>query len=134
MLRETLQRWVAKAITGEVALELRRGNDYTILDTTSPNLTYKPERLTMEKGEQVYFTPGDRIGQLTLRNLDIADSRSKLEAYAAQPQDQGHVLVENGNLFGEIEPGGADRIATASGSDELDDEALDHAAMDVGTD
>jgi len=81
MLRETAQRWVAKAVTGEVTLELRRGNDYSILDTRSPNLTYKPERLTMEKGEQVYFTPGDRIGQLTMRNLDIADTREKLRIY-----------------------------------------------------
>jgi argininosuccinate synthase len=73
MLRETAQRWVARAVTGEVTLELRRGNDYSILDTTSPNLTYKPERLTMEKGESS-FTPQDRIGQLTMRNLDIADT------------------------------------------------------------
>ena len=77
MLRETAQRWVARAITGEVTLELRRGNDYSILDTTSPNLTYKPERLTMEKGASS-FTPQDRIGQLTMRNLDIADTREKL--------------------------------------------------------
>jgi argininosuccinate synthase len=81
MLRETAQRWVAKAITGEVILELRRGNDYSVLDTKSPNLTYKPERLTMEKGEEVFFTPGDRIGQLTMRNLDIADTRDKLRVY-----------------------------------------------------
>ena len=80
MLRETAQRWVARAVTGEVTLELRRGNDYSILDTTSPNLTYKPERLTMEKGE-AYFTPQDRIGQLTMRNLDIADTREKLLTY-----------------------------------------------------
>jgi argininosuccinate synthase len=80
MLRETAQRWVAKAVTGEVTLELRRGNDYTILDTKSPNLTYKPERLTMEKGE-AFFTPADRIGQLTMRNLDIADTRDKLRVY-----------------------------------------------------
>ncbi len=81
MLRETAQRWVAKAVTGEVTLELRRGNDYTILDTKSPNLTYKPERLTMEKGDEVFFTPADRIGQLTMRNLDIADTRDKLRVY-----------------------------------------------------
>jgi len=80
MLRETAQRWVAKAVTGEVVLELRRGNDWSILDTRSPNLTYKPERLTMEKGE-AFFTPGDRIGQLTMRNLDIADTRDKLRVY-----------------------------------------------------
>jgi argininosuccinate synthase len=82
MLRETLQRWVAKAITGTVTLELRRGNDYTILDTESLNLTYSPERLTMEKFDGS-FTPQDRIGQLTMRNLDISDSRAKLFIYAA---------------------------------------------------
>jgi len=81
MLRETAQRWVAKAVSGEVALELRRGNDYTILDTKSRNLTYKPERLTMEKGDEVFFTPADRIGQLTMRNLDIIDTRDKLRVY-----------------------------------------------------
>jgi argininosuccinate synthase len=81
MLRDAAQRWVARAITGEVTLELRRGNDYSILDTRSPNLTYKPERLTMEKGE-AFFTPADRIGQLTMRNLDIADTREKLIVYA----------------------------------------------------
>jgi argininosuccinate synthase len=80
MLRETAQRWVARAITGEVTLELRRGNDYSILDTASPNLTYKPERLTMEKGESS-FSPQDRIGQLTMRNLDIEDTREKLLTY-----------------------------------------------------
>jgi argininosuccinate synthase len=72
---------VAKAVSGEVTLELRRGNDYSILDTKSPNLTYKPERLTMEKGTGA-FTPHDRIGQLTMRNLDITDSRDKLLVYA----------------------------------------------------
>src|SRR5947207_822954 len=81
MLRESAQRWVASAITGEVTLELRRGNDYSILDTRSPNLTYKPERLTMEKGEDLFFTPADRIGQLTLRDLDIIDTREKLRLY-----------------------------------------------------
>ena len=81
MLRETAERWVARAITGEVTIELRRGNDYSILNTESPNLTYQPERLTMEKGESV-FSPQDRIGQLTMRNLDITDTRAKLQTYA----------------------------------------------------
>jgi argininosuccinate synthase len=81
MLRETASRWVASAVTGEVTLELRRGNDYSIVDTKSPNLTYKPERLTMEKGEEKFFTPADRIGQLTMRNLDISDTRDKLRVY-----------------------------------------------------
>jgi argininosuccinate synthase len=80
MLREASQRWVARAITGEVTLELRRGNDYSILNTESANLTYKPERLTMEKGEGA-FSPQDRIGQLTMRNLDISDTRDKLAVY-----------------------------------------------------
>ena len=81
MLRETAQRWVAKAITGTVTLELRRGNDFTILNTESPNLTYVAERLSMEKVEDAPFTPSDRIGQLTMRNLDIVDTRNKLAVY-----------------------------------------------------
>ncbi len=81
MLRETAQRWVAKAITGEVTLELRRGNDYSILNTESPNLTYQPERLSMEKVDNAAFSPADRIGQLTMRNLDIIDTRNKLGIY-----------------------------------------------------
>jgi argininosuccinate synthase len=80
MLRETAQRWVARAVTGEVTLELRRGNDYSILNTESPNLTYKPERLSMEKVDSA-FTPQDRIGQLTMRTLDITDTRDKLLTY-----------------------------------------------------
>jgi argininosuccinate synthase len=82
MLRETAQRWVARAVTGEVTVELRRGNDYSILNTESPNLTYAPERLSMEKVENAPFSPLDRIGQLTMRNLDIADTREKLMVYA----------------------------------------------------
>ena len=81
MLRETAQRWVAKAISGEVTLELRRGNDYSILNTESPNLTYHPERLSMEKVDNAAFSPVDRIGQLTMRNLDIIDTRNKLGIY-----------------------------------------------------
>lgn len=81
MLRESAQRWVARAITGEVTIELRRGNDYTILNTVSPNLTYEPSRLTMEKGDSM-FTAVDRIGQLTMRNLDITDTRQKLGIYS----------------------------------------------------
>ena len=81
MLREAAQRWVAKPVTGSVTLELRRGNDYTILNTESPNLTFAPERLSMEKTEST-FSPRDRIGQLTMRNLDITDTRAKLQTYA----------------------------------------------------
>ena len=92
MLRESAMHWVARAVTGEVTLELRRGNDYSILNTVSPNLTYAPERLTMEKGDSM-FTTVDRIGQLTMRNLDIVDTRQKLGIYskagllAAGPDD-----------------------------------------------
>src|SRR3954452_12867292 len=95
MLRETAERWVARAITGDVRIELRRGNDYSILDTTSPNLSYKPERLTMEKGESS-FSPQDRIGQLTMRNLDIADTREKLLVYsrAGLLSSQGSALPQ----------------------------------------
>ena len=82
MLRETAQRWVARAVTGTVTLELRRGNDYSLLNTESPNLTYAPERLSMEKVEDAPFSPLDRIGQLTMRNLDIVDTRAKLGIYA----------------------------------------------------
>ena len=82
MLRDTIQRWVGRAVTGEVAIELRRGDDYTILDTTSPNLTYHPERLSMERVADEAFSPVARIGQLHMRNLDIQDSRDKLGIYA----------------------------------------------------
>jgi len=81
MLRESAQRWVARAVTGEVTVELRRGNDYSILNTESAHLTYRPDRLTMEKGDSS-FTPADRIGQLQMRNLDIVDTRHKLASYA----------------------------------------------------
>jgi argininosuccinate synthase len=101
MLRDSAQRWVARAITGEVTLELRRGNDYSIMDTSSPNLTYKPERLTMERGE-AFFTPADRIGQLTMRNLDIMDTRDKLMIYTQTgllraPKDAGVPQLPTGD-------------------------------------
>jgi argininosuccinate synthase len=135
MLREAIQRWVASLVTGEVTLRLRRGEDYTVLATAGPAFSYHPDKLSMERTESAAFGPTDRIGQLTMRNLDIADSRSKLELYAAQPQDQGHVLVENGNLFGAIEPGGGTRIARNPAAEgESDDEWLDNAAMESGTD
>ena len=111
MIRESIQRWIASLVTGEVTLRLRRGEDYTVLRTDGPAFSYHPDKLSMERTENAAFGPTDRIGQLTMRNLDIADSRAKLELYAAQPLDQGQVLVENGTLFGEIEAGGADRIA-----------------------
>ena len=100
MLRETAQRWVARAVTGEVALELRRGNDYSILNTESPNLTYAPKRLSMEKVEDAPFSPADRIGQLTMRNLDITDTRGKLGIYSRSgllQLGEGAALMQLGN-------------------------------------
>ena len=82
MLRDTLQKWVGRAVTGEVTVELRRGDDYTILDTQGPHLTYQPERLSMERVDGEAFSPLDRVGQLQMRNLDILDSREKLAVYA----------------------------------------------------
>jgi argininosuccinate synthase len=136
MLRESIQRWIASLVTGEVTIRLRRGEDYTVLRTSGPAFSYHPDKLSMERTDNPAFGPTDRIGQLTMRNLDIADSRAKLEQYAAQPLDQGQVLVENGILFGEIEAGGYDRITDNPSSEaeaELD-RALDNAAMEFGTD
>ncbi|MBQ6657662.1 MAG: argininosuccinate synthase [Ottowia sp.] len=99
MLRETAQRWVAAAVTGEVVLELRRGNDWSVLDTTSPNLTYAPERLSMEKVEDAPFSPADRIGQLTMRNLDISDTRDKLGVYSRSG------LLQGGGALPQLEGG-----------------------------
>jgi argininosuccinate synthase len=93
MLREPLIRWVGTAVTGEVTVRLRRGDDYTILDTTGPHLTYEPDRLSMERVEDAAFGPLDRIGQLTMRNLDIDDSRAKLDVYrSAGTLDSGGIL------------------------------------------
>lgn len=134
MLRESIQRWIASVVTGEVTLRLRRGEDYTILRTSGPEFSYHPEKLSMERTESAAFGPTDRIGQLTMRNLDIADSRAKLELYAQQPVDQGQVLVEHGTLFGALPAGGADVITEnpeVAGDEEL---ALESAAMEVGTD
>jgi len=86
MLRESLQRWVASAITGEVTLRLRRGDDYSVINTSGPHLSYHPDKLSMERTEDSAFGPTDRIGQLTMRNLDIADTREKLELYRSQGQ------------------------------------------------
>ncbi|RJS47311.1 argininosuccinate synthase [Nocardioides cavernaquae] len=134
MLRESIQRWIASLVTGTVTIRLRRGDDYTIVRTEGPNFSYHPEKLSMERVENAAFGPTDRIGQLTMRNLDIADSRSKLELYAGQPLDQGTVLVENGTLFGELPAGGFDQIAVPADID-LDAEAVqDDAAMEAGTD
>jgi argininosuccinate synthase len=134
MVRESVQRWIASVVTGEVTLRLRRGEDYTVLATSGEHFSYHPDKLSMERTEHAAFGPADRIGQLTMRNLDIADSRAKLELYAAQPLDQGQVLVENGVLFGELAPGGAERISANPEAEAEDELALDHAAMEAGTD
>src|SRR5215207_8041312 len=135
MLRESIQRWIASLVTGEVTLRLRRGEDYTILRTDGPAFSYHPDKLWIERTENAVFGRTDRMGQLNMRNLDIADSRSKLELYATQPLDEGQVLVEHGHLLGALPAGGADRIADNPAWDgDTSDDALDNAAMEVGTD
>jgi argininosuccinate synthase len=130
MLQESLTRWVARAVTGEVTVRLRRGDDYTILHTTGPHLSYHPDRLSMERTEDAAFGPVDRIGQLTMRNLDIADSRQKLELYAGLGQ-----LAGQAGFVGELEPGGAVDISENPDSDEDGEgDLLDRAAMESGTD
>lgn len=136
MLRESIQRWVGLTISGSVTLRLRRGDDWTILDTTSPNLSYGPEKLSMERVGDAAFGPVDRIGQLTMRNLDIADSRSRLEQYAGL----GLVGGATGELVGRVTAGEASEIT--DGSLSADDEkfadavdlASEGAAFDSGTD
>jgi len=131
MLRESLQRWVASAVTGEVTLRLRRGDDYTVLDTSGPHLSYHPDKLSMERTGDAAFGPVDRIGQLTMRNLDIADTRSKLELYAAQGQlSGGHTEA----LIGRLEAGGADAIAAGGGGGAGIDAAGQRASFDAGSD
>ncbi len=132
MLRESLQRWVGSAVTGTVTLRLRRGNDYTILDTTGPALSYHPEKLSMERVADAAFGPADRIGQLTMRNLDIADTRAKLELYAELGQ-----LDATETLVGSLRPGDAAAIASFEPSDAeaaAIDLASEAAAMEAGTD
>jgi argininosuccinate synthase len=133
MLRESLERWVASAVTGEVTLRLRRGDDYSIIDTRGPAFSYHPDKLSMERTEDAAFGPVDRIGQLTMRNLDIADTRAKLEMYAGQGQlGPGHV-----DLVGHLQPGGSAAISAAPPDLELVEdevESLDRAAMEFGTD
>jgi len=130
MLRESIVRWVGSAVTGEVTLKLRRGEDYSILDTTGPTLSYHPDRLSMERVEDAAFGPTERIGQLTMRNLDIADSRTRLEQYASQ----GIVGGATAELVGGLQPGQASAIAQGSEPDEDAEAALDRAAMESGTD
>jgi argininosuccinate synthase len=140
MLRESLQRWVGSAITGEVTLRLRRGEDYSILDTTGPAFSYHPDKLSMERTENAVFGPTDRIGQLTMRNLDIADSRARLEQYAAlgivgrsSAALVAVVPAPRTGLIGVLSEGGADAIA-ARGQPADDGEMLDRAAIETGTD
>jgi argininosuccinate synthase len=135
MQREAIQRWIASVVTGEVTVRLRRGEDYTILRTEGEHFSYHPDKLSMERHDDAAFGPTDRIGQLTMRNLDIADSRAKLEIYATQPFDEGQVLVEHGHLLGALEAGGGDVIShNPEAESDLSDDALDNAAMEFGTD
>lgn len=127
MLRESLQRWVASAVTGEVTLRLRRGDDYSVINTQGPHFSYHPDKLSMERTEDAAFGPTDRIGQLTMRNLDIADTRTKLEMYATQ----GQLGDAYGELVGQLTPGGANAIA---GSEAAGAATLDRVAMDEGND
>ncbi len=129
MLRESLQRWVASAVTGEVTIRLRRGDDYSIINTCGPALSYHPEKLSMERTENAAFGPTDRIGQLTMRNLDIADTRAKLELYRAQ----GQIDPSTFGLVGNLEPGKSGAI-TNTKSNEAGDEGLNRAAFDAGSD
>lgn len=133
MLRESIQRWVGSAVTGEVTLRLRRGDDYTILNTEGPALSYHPDKLSMERVGDQAFGPEDRIGQLTMRNLDIADSRARLEQYA----ELGIVGGATAQLVGEIAAGQAAQIAAGEIETDLDaatDAANEAAAFDLGTD
>jgi argininosuccinate synthase len=133
MLRESIVKWVASAVTGEVTLRLRRGDDYTILNTEGPALSYHPDKLSMERVGDQAFGPEDRIGQLTMRNLDIADSRARLEQYAAL----GIVGGATAQLVGEIAAGQAAQIAAGETETDLDaatDAANEAAAFDLGTD
>ena len=137
MLRESIDRWVASLVTGEVTLRLRRGEDYTVLDTRGPAFSYHPDKLSMERTENAAFGPVDRIGQLTMRNLDIADSRAKLEHYAGKSE----LLMGRTQLFGELASAGLDE----HGADQIsanprragavtDETVLDSAAMESGVD
>ncbi|GIH12988.1 argininosuccinate synthase [Rugosimonospora africana] len=139
MLRESLQRWVGMAVTGEVTLRLRRGEDHSILDTSGPAFSYHPSKLSMERTEDSAFGPVDRIGQLTMRNLDIADSRAKLEQYARlgmigspQPKLIGAAQAASTGLIGAMPEGGAEAIASRDIPSE--EELLDHVAIESGRD
>jgi argininosuccinate synthase len=146
MIRESLQRWVGTAVSGSVTLRLRRGEDYSIISTSGPAFSYHPDKLSMERVADAAFGPSDRIGQLTMRNLDIADSRAKLEQYAGLGMfGGGHAALIGagpdaatpGELIGAMPEGGAEAIASAGlggAGQSRDAELLDRAAMESGTD
>ena len=129
MLRESIQRWVASLVTGQITLRLRRGEDYSILDTRGPALSYHPDKLSMERTDNAAFGPTDRIGQLTMRNLDIADSRTKLEQYAGSTGQLTRTA-----LFDELGEGHSDQIAALETPSRADESALDNAALESGND
>lgn len=131
MLRESIVRWVASAVTGEVTVRLRRGDDYTIMNTSGPAFSYQPEKLSMERVGDAAFGPEDRIGQLTMRNLDIADSRARLEQYA----HLGIVGGATAALVGDLAEGEAAEITAGSNdADAATDAANEASAFDLGTD
>ena len=131
MIRESLQRWVGSAVTGSVTVRLRRGEDYTIVDTAGPSLSYHPEKLSMERVEEAAFGPVDRIGQLTMRNLDIADTRTRLEQYAAIGLVGGAIS----ELVGELESGSAKAIADKPDATASDiEDAQNFSGMEFGAD
>jgi argininosuccinate synthase len=134
MLRESIQRWVASLVTGQITLRLRRGEDYSVLDTRGPALSYHPDKLSMERMDNAAFGPVDRIGQLTMRNLDIADSRSKLEQYAGFRGQLTRTYLAGELEAAAKEEGGADRIAALDTLSRPDETALDDAAMESGVD
>lgn len=141
MIRESLQRWVGAAVTGEVTLRLRRGEDYSVMNTSGPAFSYHPDKLSMERTEDSAFGPVDRIGQLTMRNLDIADSRAKLEQYAdlgivgnTHETLIGAAQAASTGLIGAMPQGGAEVIASRGKVKGDDDQMLDRAAMEFGTD
>ncbi len=153
MLRESIQRWVASLVTGEVTLRLRRGEDYTVLSTRGTAFSYHPDKLSMERTENAAFGPTDRIGQLTMRNLDIADSRAQREQFAVvenlrpfgraaanRTAAQSEILLGRSSLFGDVavdelaEGGGADKIAINEALTGDEEAALEEAAMEFGVD
>jgi argininosuccinate synthase len=130
MIRDSLMRYLASLVTGEVTLRLRRGDDYSILRTAGPALSYHPDKLSMERTEDAAFGPSDRIGQLTMRNLDIADTRAKLEQYTSL----GTLTGGDARLVGELPPGGAEAISANPEAVSEEETVLDQAAIESGVD